>query len=332
MEGFAVKRSLPAPHDRVTPVNEQRYIIDSPCFRLSMKEDALQRNSSNIDWQAIVQDAPLGMYVMDRVGGYTFVNRAWCAIFGIADHEALGERWMQWIHPDDRAQVLADIRHTLEQQSEIEHEYRIVRPDGTVRWVIDRFAVRLAADGSVADCVGLTNDITEQRRGEEENQFLIQIGALLIDSPSFESASRQLAMAIMPRMGTAVALIEHTETRLKLVTLAGLVPDMEAQLSACVAAALNEPPTDEVLAEALTRRRVCLLAEPAPGYGEAATSIWPLLIVPLVFKEYHLGAIILAGLPETYDRAHQLFAEIIAQQVAVVLINWRYYDRERRSS
>ncbi|MGH2414977.1 MAG: PAS domain-containing protein, partial [Microcystaceae cyanobacterium] len=54
--------------------------------------------------------------------------------------ENLYGSWNEWIdslHPDDRETVLATFREKVYQE-QIEYDYRIVRPDGTVRWIRDR--------------------------------------------------------------------------------------------------------------------------------------------------------------------------------------------------
>jgi PAS domain S-box-containing protein len=68
------------------------------------------------------------------------------------------------IHPEDRPRVLK----TLEQKKSeaFEHEYRVVRPDGTVRWIYDRgFPIR-DHSGHVTRVVGIAEDITSRKIAE----------------------------------------------------------------------------------------------------------------------------------------------------------------------
>ncbi len=83
--------------------------------------------------------------------------------------------WVDAIHPEDRARVLA-----LEQQPHLEggHDsiYRIVRPDGSIRWIRDRaFPVR-DSSGKLVRLAGIAEDITERRQAEEAlRQFSARI-------------------------------------------------------------------------------------------------------------------------------------------------------------
>ena len=76
--------------------------------------------------------------------------------------------WLDGVHPDDRERVCA---HTAQASGEAyDQTYRVVRPDGTERWVHDRgFPVR-DERGKIVRVAGLAEDITEQRKLEA--QFL----------------------------------------------------------------------------------------------------------------------------------------------------------------
>jgi PAS domain S-box-containing protein len=70
------------------------------------------------------------------------------------------------IHPDDRERVLAAVADARERGRPFAVEYRIVRPDGQVRWVLDRGQL-VAAPGDRLWLDGALFDITERRAAEE---------------------------------------------------------------------------------------------------------------------------------------------------------------------
>ncbi|MES1248488.1 MAG: PAS domain-containing protein, partial [Actinomycetota bacterium] len=84
---------------------------------------------------------------MEELTGYT-------AEEFLAD-EALGDAI---IHPDDVATI-----HALEQEGDVfEHEYRIVRKDGEIRWVLDRMETVRDADGIALYEQGFLVDVTDR--------------------------------------------------------------------------------------------------------------------------------------------------------------------------
>ncbi len=72
------------------------------------------------------------------------------------------ENWSTAIHPEDRERVQATLDfQTLGDYDEI---YRIVRPDGAVRWIQDRaFPIRDTA-GKIYRIVGIADDITKRKQ------------------------------------------------------------------------------------------------------------------------------------------------------------------------
>jgi PAS domain S-box-containing protein len=72
--------------------------------------------------------------------------------------------WLDAIHPDDRDRVLAAAL-TKQIDGQYDEQYRIVRPDGSVRWIRDRaFPVKDPA-GTIYRVAGIAEDITEQKAG-----------------------------------------------------------------------------------------------------------------------------------------------------------------------
>jgi PAS domain S-box-containing protein len=74
--------------------------------------------------------------------------------------------WLEAIHPEDRERVL-EAAMTRQAAGNYNEQYRIVRPDGTVRWVQDRaFPVRNES-GEIYRIAGIAEDITDQKQAEQ---------------------------------------------------------------------------------------------------------------------------------------------------------------------
>jgi len=77
-------------------------------------------------------------------------------------------QWIEVILPEDRERVLAVFSKLMGNEKEVSVEYRITRPDGTMRWIHDRgFQVRGTA-GELVRLTGIASDITERKRTEQE--------------------------------------------------------------------------------------------------------------------------------------------------------------------
>jgi PAS domain S-box-containing protein len=74
--------------------------------------------------------------------------------------------WLEAVHPEDRDRVrLAAL--TKQVGGEYEEEYRVLRPDGSMRWVRDRAFPIEDGHGKVYRIAGVAVDITEQKRSRE---------------------------------------------------------------------------------------------------------------------------------------------------------------------
>jgi PAS domain S-box-containing protein len=107
-----------------------------------------------------------------------YVNPAYETIWG-RSAEALCDRYEEWsesIHPDDQAFAKESFDRIVETGGGEKREYRIVRPDGSVRWVSDKgYAIR-NRQGRIVRIAGIANDITDRKQAEEtlrkQNQYL----------------------------------------------------------------------------------------------------------------------------------------------------------------
>ena len=75
------------------------------------------------------------------------------------------------IHPEDKDRVLANILNEDRGQP-FDHEYRIIWPDGSVRWIWDRGYPVQNEEGEITCLTGVAEDITEKKQGEEEKKAI----------------------------------------------------------------------------------------------------------------------------------------------------------------
>jgi two-component system, cell cycle sensor histidine kinase and response regulator CckA len=115
-------------------------------------------------------------------GEMVYISPAYEAIWGRTCQSLYDSprAWLEAIHPEDRERVL---QAALTQQAAGTYhvEYRIVRPDGSVRWIQDKAFPVLGPDGQVSRIAGLAEDITDRRALEEQfrqTQRMESIGQL----------------------------------------------------------------------------------------------------------------------------------------------------------
>jgi PAS domain S-box-containing protein len=96
-----------------------------------------------------------------------YVSAAYEEIWGrtCASLYASPKSWIDCVHPED----LSPVTDNLAKRGSGPHssEYRIVRPDGSIRWILDRGVPILDETGKVYRFAGIAEDITERKRAED---------------------------------------------------------------------------------------------------------------------------------------------------------------------
>lgn len=98
-----------------------------------------------------------------------YISPAYQEIWGRPCHELYQSphSWFESIHAEDRARVRRLFHRPIPERG-YEHTYRVVRPDGSTRWVLERgFPVRNHV-GELYRLVGIARDITERKELETE--------------------------------------------------------------------------------------------------------------------------------------------------------------------
>jgi PAS domain S-box-containing protein len=75
--------------------------------------------------------------------------------------------WLDTVYPEDRAPLI-EAAETVKAGGDYDIEYRIVRPDGEIRWVRDRAFPILNLSGEVYRVAGVADDVTESKQALEQ--------------------------------------------------------------------------------------------------------------------------------------------------------------------
>ena len=137
-----------------------------------------------------------------------YISPAYEEIWGRPTTElyASARSWLELIHPEDRNRVEREAL-SLQASAQYDIEYRIVRPDGALRWIRDRAFPVHNADGAVYRIVGVAEDVTLQKNSEqrllEQQMRLANLAAQL--SMTQERERRGIARALHDGIGQTLA-------------------------------------------------------------------------------------------------------------------------------
>jgi PAS domain S-box-containing protein len=134
-------------------------------------EVALRR--SEAQFRSLCEFAPVGIFKADAQGKNIYSNPRCLAIFGCTFEEALGDGWMEFVHPDDLQVMIAEWNALVAAKQEYCGEVRFVHPNRTIRFCRVKSVPILSDLGELVGHVGIVEDITENRAIEEmKNEFI----------------------------------------------------------------------------------------------------------------------------------------------------------------
>ena len=137
--------------------------------------------------------ANIGTWDWNIQTGELFWTERIAPLFGHRDGEleTSYENFLAAVHPDDRNAVVDAVNACIECDAPYEIEHRVVWPDGTVRWLLERGAVLRDAAGKPMQMLGVVQDIDDRKRAElalaereqqlREAQTLARIGNWVAD-------------------------------------------------------------------------------------------------------------------------------------------------------
>lgn len=103
-----------------------------------------------------------------------YISPAYETIFGLSRDQAYEDSnsWLQAVHPDDQERLRKSISNLHNQNKYSDEEYRLLRKDGSIRWIKDRAFPVFDSQGEITRIAWLAEDITDQKKTEEDRKNL----------------------------------------------------------------------------------------------------------------------------------------------------------------
>ncbi|MBA4383550.1 MAG: hypothetical protein C0410_02320 [Anaerolinea sp.] len=118
-------------------------------------------------YEALTRVTPVGIFRTDIDGKTTFVNNTWSKISGMSFDEAIGNGWLNAVHPDDKQMLSSNWELVTSLSKSSTADYRFIHKDGSVVWVIGQAVPECNAKDEVVGYIGSITDITERKKVEE---------------------------------------------------------------------------------------------------------------------------------------------------------------------
>jgi PAS domain S-box-containing protein len=258
------------------------------------------------------------------------------------------DEYVTGVHPEDRERFTAAVARSVAEGLDYELEFRVVHPDGQVRWLWTRAHVLADESGAPSLLIGLTSDITERKQREDTLEFIAQASAALAGLRDPVTALEQVAELAVPRLADwCVVQLLDDDSGLRNVAVAHVDPEkvrwareLEARYPPDTTAPTGAPEVirtgrseiypeiddDLLVAGALDADHLEILRQ---------LNMRSAMIVPLVARDRRLGAISFLATADSgrqYVTAHLEAAEELGRRAGLAVDHARLFDREHRTA
>ncbi|MEX1253338.1 MAG: PAS domain S-box protein [Dehalococcoidia bacterium] len=246
------------------------------------------------------------------------------------------------IHPEDREPLQASIKNALDTGS-YEIEYRIIRPDGDVRWIAAR-GTALYQAGQPARMRGVCMDVTERKRAADRQRFLAEAGAVLASSLDYDTVLERIADLIVGSIAdwSAIDMLQDDETVARVVVAHS--DPAKREIATQFERYVYNPNQLRGVMELLRQGKALLFSELSEEQLAGAAldenhfrimrdlGFRSVMVVPLIARWKLLGAITLvcAESGRHYTNDDLILAEDLARRAALAVDNARLYGESQR--
>ena len=139
--------------------------------RIRVQQDELRESESK--YRLMVDHSSALMWNLDSWGRFTYIAPSWERVTGYAPTPLIGTRLKALVHPDDLP-VITDYLKLMSRSTTAlpSPEYRVRHADGSWHWHAVTATPVFNEEGNYTALVGISQDITERKRAEQELQMM----------------------------------------------------------------------------------------------------------------------------------------------------------------
>ena len=175
------------------PTNQEEELLKR--FKANLAKESLFKKGQELftqighehDFKALIEEIKEVIWIFDlHKQKVLYVSPAFKEIWQLEPNDIIQNYslWENSIHPEDKEKADASFKKIVETGGGEIRDYRIIRPDGEVRWISDRGFVIKGDNEKITKIVGIAEDITEQKQAQLSLKESEQNYRLLVENPS----------------------------------------------------------------------------------------------------------------------------------------------------
>ncbi|GFO54778.1 hypothetical protein GMSM_17850 [Geomonas sp. Red276] len=155
---------------REEDVEAMTRLADATVQALIHKRAEASLRGSEVRLRTALEGGKMGMWEWDIASHRTFWSSMEYQILGlpVGSGESDTDLFFRHVHPEDQGHLRTSIQSAVALRHHWEHEFRVIRADGEVRWLVGAGYVLDENNGKGARMIGINYDITERKQIEQE--------------------------------------------------------------------------------------------------------------------------------------------------------------------
>ncbi len=158
-----------------TQFSNKRIIIDGKHYMHTVARDISEMNKIhsqiqdlNERFELAADSAGIGVWDLDLKQNTLIWDNWMYKLYGVDAQafEGAYEAWQKGVHPDDLGLVDKEVQDAIDGVKDFDTHFRIVRPDGAIRYIKANARIMKDANGEPCRMIGVNYDITPQKRSE----------------------------------------------------------------------------------------------------------------------------------------------------------------------
>ncbi|MGH8585511.1 MAG: response regulator [Gammaproteobacteria bacterium] len=158
--------------ERTTELEQANAALRAAMDRSRQAEEGLKESQERL--RLAMTTAQMGYHYRDFETGWAIYGDQLGALCGLPPGSSFAndEQFLNAVHPDDRERVAETVARATRDDTDYVHEYRVIQPNGAVRWLADRGKVYRDEHGERLYSLGLAWDVTARKEAEIEREAL----------------------------------------------------------------------------------------------------------------------------------------------------------------
>jgi PAS domain S-box-containing protein len=331
-------------------------VVHDITVRKRVEEERLKAEAALVQTEErlrlATEAAAIGTWDYDLVTGILNWSERSKAMFGISPRQDVTyQLFLESLHPQDRERVDSAVQQCIDPESSGEYdiEFRVLWPNGTLRWIAARGRVIFDSESGTrrgVRFVGTVIDITEHKREGERDRLLSSASVELSASLDYETTLHRIADLAVPVLADCciVDLLEEDGT-LRQIAVAHVVPEKAELVRELRRLNPHDPDRTVGVAQVMRTGTPELVREVTRTVHETyihdnrsaqithELGVVSYMIVPMRARGRNIGTLALCAAEsgQHYDENDSRFAIDLAERAAIAVDNARLFRQAQQA-